>query len=170
MSDESDTTASQAAAFQKIWLESMSKLMHTALTLQPDTAPPEVLREIRSGIFQALAKSWDEYLRSPQFLAAMRQWMDEALSFRKMNNDLASYLRNQLTGGSREELDTVVLTVRHMERRMLDRLEDLSDQVRTLQGEVRPNGNGNAAESPTPVRRPVRKRRGRPRAKGEVKP
>ena len=169
MSDESDTTASQAAAFQKIWLESMSKLMHTAFTLQPDTAPPEVLREIRSGIFQALAKSWDEYLRSPQFLSAMRQWMDEALSFRKMNNDLASYLRNELTGGSREELDTVVLTVRHMERRMLDRLEDLSDQVRTLQGEVRPNGNGNAAESPAPVRRPVRKRRGRPRAKGEVK-
>src|SRR5262245_3038934 len=79
MEDNFAKTTEQAAAFQKIWMESMSKLMQTAFTMTPNSPPPEVLRQIRGGIFQALAQSWEEFMRSPQFLEGMKQWMDSAI-------------------------------------------------------------------------------------------
>jgi hypothetical protein len=132
MNENTDKTAEQAAAFQKIWLDSMAKLMSAAFTFGADSAPPDVLREIRSGIFQALAKSWEEFMRSPQFLDGMKQWMDQAVTFRKMSNDFMAHMRNEMQGSSREDIDTIMLAVRHMERRLLDRVEDLSEAVREL--------------------------------------
>ncbi len=158
MSETSEHTAEQAAAFQKIWLESMSKLMQTVFTFGPNSAPPEVLREIRNGIFQALAKSWEEYMRSPQFLEGMKQWMDQAVAFRKMSNDFMANVRNELQSTSREDVDTIMLTVRHMENRLLDRIEGLAAQVNELKKSL---GDG-------AVRRPAGKTR--PRSPRRLKP
>lgn len=132
MSDNSEKTDQQASAFQKVWTESMSKLMQTAFAFGPDQAPPEVLRQIRSGIFQALAGSWEEFMRSPQFLEGMRQWMESAVTFRKMTNDFMAKVRNEMQAPSREDIDTIMLSVRHMEKRLLDRVEELSAQVHDL--------------------------------------
>jgi uncharacterized protein (DUF2267 family) len=126
----------QAAAFQKIWLDSISKLMQTAFTFGTESAPPEFLREIRSGIFQAWSKSWEEYMRSPQFLESMKQWMDQAISFRKISNDFMANVRNEFQATSREDIDNIMLAVRHMEKRLLDRVEALSAQVDELQEHV----------------------------------
>ena len=132
MSEDFEKTAEQTAAFQKIWMDSMSKVMQSAFTLSPNSPPPEVLRQIRSGIFQALAQSWDEFMRSPQFLEGMKQWMDNAVNFRKMSNDFMAKVRNEMQAPSRDDIDTVMLTVRHMEKRLLDRVEDLAAQISQL--------------------------------------
>jgi len=88
-------TSDQIAAFQKIWTESMSKMMQTAFTVGPNSPPPEILRQMRSGIFQALGQSWEEFMRSPEFLDGMKQWMENAIAFRKMSNDfMANMQRN----------------------------------------------------------------------------
>ena len=141
MNDNFEKTAEQINAFQKIWTESMTKMMQTAFTMAPNSAPPEVLRQIRSGLFQALAQSWDEFMRSPQFLEGMKNWMDNAINFRKLSNDFMARVRNELQAPSREDIDTVMLSVRHMEKRLLDRVEELARQVselnRRLDGEVR---------------------------------
>jgi hypothetical protein len=137
MSENSDKTAEQAAAFQKIWMQSMSRLMQTAFTFTPDAAPPEALRQIRAGIFQALAQSWEEFMRSPQFLDGMKQWMENAIAFRKMTNDFMAKVRNEVQAPSREDIDTIMLSVRHMEKRLLDRVEELSAQVRALNGSTK---------------------------------
>ncbi|HZR17471.1 MAG TPA: hypothetical protein VFE51_09105 [Verrucomicrobiae bacterium] len=132
MSDSTEQTAEQAAAFQKIWMESMSKLMQTAFTFTPDSPPPEVLRQIRTGIFQALAESWQEFMRSPQFLEGMKQWMEGAVAFRRTTNDFMAKVRNEMQAPSREDIDSIMLSVRHMETRLLDRLEQLAGQVSEL--------------------------------------
>ncbi len=137
MNETSESTAEQAAAFQKIWLDSISKLLQTAFTLGGESPPPEILREIRSGIFAALAKSWEEFMRSPQFLDSMKQWMDNAVAFRKMSNDFMATVRNEMQATSRDDIDTIMLAVRHMEKRLLDRVEELSMQVQQLQGDSR---------------------------------
>ena len=137
MSENSDKTAEQAADFQKIWMQSMSRLMQTAFTFTPDAAPPEVVRQIRAGIFQALAQSWEEFMRSPQFLDGMKQWMENAIAFRKMTNDFMAKVRNEVQAPSREDIDTIMLSVRHMEKRLLDRVEELSAQVRALNGSTK---------------------------------
>src|SRR5580765_5756015 len=139
MSDNFEKTAEQAAAFQKIWMDSMSKIMQTAFAFGNSSPPPDVLKQIRSGIFQALAQSWEEFMRSPEFLESMKQWMDTAINFRKMSNDFMAKARNEIQAPSRDDIDTVMLTVWHIENRLLDRGEDLS--VKIAQIDSRLNGH-----------------------------
>jgi hypothetical protein len=136
MNENSGNTAEQSAAFQKIWAESISKMMQAAFTFKPDAAPPELMREIRSGIFEALARSWEEFMRSPQFTDSMRQWMENAVAFRRMTNEFLAKARNEAQAPSREDIDTIMLSVRHMEKRLLDRVEELSRQVSALNGHL----------------------------------
>jgi hypothetical protein len=42
-------------------------------------------------------------------------------------------MRHELQAPSRDDIDTVMLAVRHMEKRLLDRVEQLSSQVSKLQ-------------------------------------
>jgi hypothetical protein len=163
MSDNFEKSADQAAAFQKIWMESMSKVMQSAFTFGNNSPPPDVLKQIRSGIFQALAQSWEEFMRSPQFLESMKQWMDTAINFRKMSNDFMAKVRNEIQAPSRDDIDTVMLTVRHMEKRLLDRVEDLAARIAQLDsrlnghaGQSAPRATGlrsNAAKARKPARR-----------------
>jgi hypothetical protein len=106
--------------------------MQAAFAAGPNSAPPEVLKQIRSGIFQALAESWEEFMRSPQFLEGMKQWMETAINFRKLSNDFMSKIRNEMQAPSREDVDTILLNVHHIEKRLLDRLDELSAQVKHL--------------------------------------
>ena len=151
-----EKTVEQAAAFQKIWTESFSKMFQTAFASGPASPPPDLLRQIRSGIFQALAQSWDEFMRSPQFIEGMKQWMDNAVNFRKMSNDWMARVRNEVQAPSRDDIDTVMLSVRHMEKRLLDRLETLAAQVNQLNGghaksQIRkPSANAAPKKTPQP--------------------
>ncbi len=128
MTDHSDDNGDQAAAFQKIWMESLAKLMQAAFTGSPASPPPELIRQIRSGIFQALAESWDQFMRSPEFLESMKQWMENAVAFRQMSNEFLGTIRNQAQTPSRTDMESVMLYVRHMEERLLDRIEVLAQQ------------------------------------------
>jgi uncharacterized protein (DUF2267 family) len=129
MTDTTDGAADSAAAFAKIWGESITKLLQTAMAFGPEAAPPEVVREIRAGVFKALANSWDEFMRSPQFLEAMKHWMENAITFRKLTNDFMANVRNEMQATSRDDVDTIMLAVRHMEKRLLDRIEELAARV-----------------------------------------
>ena len=140
MNDQSEKSTEQAAAFQKIWSESMSRLMQAAFTFTPNSPPPEeLMKRIRSGILEALAKSWEEFMRSPQFMEGMKQWMDNAVAFRKMSNDFMSNVRNQMQAPSREDTDSVMLAVRHMETRILDRVEELAAEIQALKRGTKPS-------------------------------
>jgi len=135
MNDDFEKTAEQAAAFQQMWVESLSKVMQAAFTMAPNSPPPEVIKPIRSGIFQALAESWEEFMRSPQFLEGMKQWMEQAITFRKVTNDFMARVRNEMQSPSRDDIDTIMLTVRLMEKRILDRVEELANEVTALREE-----------------------------------
>jgi hypothetical protein len=157
MSTQAENASDQSAAFQKIWTESITKLMQAASVFTPGSAPPELLRDIRSGILNALAKSWDEFLRSPQFQEAMKQWMDQAIAFRKMSHDLMGKVRKEMQAPSRDDIDAIMLSMRHMETRILDRLETLEKQLNGAQnGFARPP---TSARGKSTRKRPARKSR-----------
>ena len=134
--NESDfnKASGQAEAYQKMWADSMTSMMQTAFSGSPNSPPPEVLKQIRAGMFQALAQSWEEFMRSPQFLDGMKQWMEGAINFRKLSNDFMAKVRNETQAPSRDDIDTIMLAVRHMEKRLLDRIEQLAAQVNALDG------------------------------------
>jgi hypothetical protein len=122
-------TAEQWAAFQQIWGETFSKLMQLGFTCSPESAPPDFMRQMRSGIFQALGQSWEQFLRSPQFMEGMKQHMDNAIAFRKMSGEFFSKMRHETQSTSRDDIDAVMLAVRHMETRVLDRVERLAAKI-----------------------------------------
>lgn len=141
MNDDSNDpkqTAEQWAAFQKIWTDTFAKMMQLGFSYSPEAAPPEFLRQIRSGIFQALSQSWDQFLRSPQFMEATKQWMEQAVAFRKMTNDLFAKARHETQGTARRDVDGVLLALQKLEARVLDRIDDLAEEVERLKG-ARPN-------------------------------
>ena len=134
-STNTEKTAEQWQAFQKIWTDTFTKMMQLGFT-SPDAAPPEFLRQIRGGIFQALSQSWDEFMRSPQFLESMKQWMENAMAFRKMSNDFLTRARHEGQAPAREDIDATMQAVHHMESRVLDRMEELAKQVGALTARV----------------------------------
>jgi hypothetical protein len=153
-----EKTAEQAAAFQKIWLESASRMMQAGFAMGPNSAPPEVLRQLRSGIFQALAETWEEFMRSPQFMEGMKQWMETAISFRKISSDFLAKARNEMQAPSRDDVDTIMLNIRHIEKRLLDRIEELSAEVREMKQAGRTNSRqATPKASRSRTSRPTRK-------------
>jgi len=163
MSENTEQLTEQMSKFQKIWMETFTRMAQSAFTFSPDSAPPEMVRQMRSGIFQALAQSWDEYLRSPQFMEATKQWMDSAIFYRKMTNDLLTKARHETEDIAREDVDSVMLAVRHMEKRILDRLEDLTARVDALD---RTKANGSARKAAgTAAKATPEKRTARPRTR-----
>jgi hypothetical protein len=158
MDQDFEKSTEQAAAFQKIWVDSVSKMMQAAFTITPNSPPPEVLRQIRSGIFQALAGSWDEFMRSPQFLEGMKQWMESAINFRKISNDFMSKVRNEMQAPSRDDVDTLMVNIRHIEKRLLDRVDELANQVSELNQHLQARKNGRAAPKRKPPLRPAANR------------
>jgi len=165
MSNNFEKSAEEAAAFQKIWLETMSKMAQAAFTVSPNSPPPEVLRQIRSGIFQALAQSWDEFMRSPQFLEGMKQWMENAITFRKMTNEFMGRVRNEMQSPSRGDIDSIMLTVRHMEKRLLDRIDQLATELGELK---RKPGGRQTRPVATPKRKLARRRAQTPAGNGKT--
>ena len=152
--DGTHQTAEQWAAFQQIWGETFSKLMQLGFTFSPESAPPEFMRQMRSGIFQALGQSWEHFLRSPQFMEGIKQHMDNAIAFRKMSGDFFSKVRHETQSTSRDDIDAVMLAVRHMETRILDRVERLAEKID--QANRQPNGSkpkATAAPKPKPKRK-----------------
>jgi len=154
-SDDQGKTGEQWAAFQKIWTDTFAKMMQLGFTYSPEAAPPEFLRQVRSGIFQALSQSWEQFLRSPQFLEATKKWMDQAVSFRKMSNDFFAKVRHETQGTNREEVDNVLQALREL----ASRVEDLSGQVEELKGHVQggPSRNKKRQKPKTSAKRKQRK-------------
>jgi hypothetical protein len=130
MDDQNQNASSQA--FLKIWMESFSKMAQAAMSFSPETAPPELLREMRAGILQALTQSWDEYLRSPQFMQGMKEMMDNAVAFRKLSTEFLTKARHETGGVAQEDFDGLVVAVRRLEARILERLEALSVEITAL--------------------------------------
>lgn len=157
-----------AAAFQKIWMETLSKMTQTGFTFSPESPPPEMFRQMRGGIFRALAESWEQFLRSPQFLKSTKNWQENATAFRKMTNDLLTRTRHELQAPSREDVDTIMLTVRHMEKRILDRMEEVSSEVAALNARL-DNAVNSASPAASGAPRPAQAAANRRRTKTPTK-
>lgn len=146
MNDFTENAFEQAAAFQKVWLETFTKMALPDFSFSPDSTPPEFMRQMRSGIFQALSKSWEEYMRSPQFRDSMKTAMDNAIRFQKMGNDLLTRTHHGLQGTARADVDDLMQAIHHLETRILDRVEEVTTRLDKLEQKLNATGNGAAAK------------------------
>lgn len=150
-----------AQMWTKMWMDMASK-MGQASSFEPDATPPEAARQARSSMFQAMSQYFEQMMRSPQMLEMMKQSMDMAFASRKQFNDMLNRMRQETQGTSRQDVNNLMLAMRHMETRVLDRLEELDFRLEEIGGrldDVEGDQNGNnGARGGAPRRRSARAR------------
>ncbi len=154
--NNAESGTEQWVAFQRIWTETFTRMMQLGFTA-PESAPPEFVRDLRAGILQALSQSWDQFLRSPQFLESMKQWMDNTIAVRQMSNEFLTRVRHEGQAPARDDIDHVLRAVEHLENRLLARIDTLTAQVAALQRQAPASAPGDSAAEPPPSRSPRRK-------------
>jgi uncharacterized protein YdcH (DUF465 family) len=83
-----------------------------------------------------LGETWDDYMRTPQFMEMMKASLNGALDLKRMARDGINRVHEQFENPSKEDIDGVLMAIRHVERRLLDRLEGLDDRVANLDEKI----------------------------------
>lgn len=150
----------QAQLFTKLWIDYATKVASASMRSEPDATPHDTARNVRSAMFEAMTQTADQFLRSPQYLEMLKQSLDMAMGFRKQMNDFLTRMHHEAQGTARQDVDSLMLSMRHLETRVLDcmenltaKLESISRRLDALEGAAH-QGNG---EKAPPPERPVRK-------------
>jgi hypothetical protein len=141
MEDVTEKLQDQAGLFARLWTDFAGKMAMSGLSFTPGAAPPEAARQVRGAMFDGMTKYFDEYMRSPQFLESMKQSLDASMAFRKQFQDFFTQMHHEAQSPAREDIDSVMLTMRHVETRLLDRLDELSARVEEIAARL-PRSNG----------------------------
>ncbi|HEX9786213.1 MAG TPA: hypothetical protein VGA56_26235 [Opitutaceae bacterium] len=158
MDEKFDQAFQQAATFQKMWTDSFSQMAEVWTRASPGKPPPDVIREMRSGMLKVLADCWEEFMRTPQFMEYMKNSMDGVLALRKLGADMMTRNHHATQSPAREDIDGVLLAIRHMERRLLDRIEEVDAGIAEVGRRVEKLEElGNAPPPRTTRKGPTRK-------------
>src|SRR5271166_3417443 len=136
MSDNMNKGFDQVTAFQKLWTDSFANMAGVWSHLSPSSPPSDEVRKMRGGMLKVLAETWDEYMRTPQFMEMMKGSLNGALDLKRMARDGMNRVHEQFETPSKEDIDGVLMAIRHVERRLLDRLEGLDDRVANLDEKI----------------------------------
>jgi hypothetical protein len=129
---EIDKSVDQVVAFQKLWLDSFANMASIWSEFSPTSPPMDELRKMRGGMLKVLADTWEEYMRTPQFIHLMNASLNGALDLKRMARDGLNRVHDQLENTTKQDIDGVLMAVRHVERRILDRLEGIEERVTNL--------------------------------------
>lgn len=128
----SESVFDGAEAITKMWGEFASRMAQASGALKPDDMPPEMARAMRSAMFRAMGEYCDQFMRSPQFLQMMKQSMAGAIQLRRQLNEFLGRVQHEFQGTSRQDVDQLMLALRHLEQRIVDGNEHLLERIEEL--------------------------------------
>jgi hypothetical protein len=130
----------QAQRFAGVWMDYATRMQQAGMMFDPSKAPPEMAKQMRSMALSAMSQYAEEFMRSPEFLQAMKLSLDSAIAFRKQINDFLTEMQHNAQGVARQDVDSLMVTMRHIETRLLDavdriatRLDDISARLNALE-------------------------------------
>ena len=168
--DNGDTTTIPGAdPMTRFWTDMVGRMAATSMSAPP--ASQEMIEQMRSAFLDVLSRHTDEFLRSEQFLATMKQSMDSALAFRQQLNEMLTKSLETLQMPTSSDVVEVIQLVRNMEQRISGRLDDLNERLARLEaslnGAPRQNVETATPQQPAAKARPKNKKkapRTRPRS------
>lgn len=131
--------------FTKFWTDYMSRMGSAGVPMPSMPDSSESARQMQRMLFEAMAKYADDFMRSPQFLEAMKQSLDNALAFRHQINEFLTHALHSAQSPSRSDVDELVALVRNVEERILDRVEAMERRL-----DQRSKGEATPPKSPAP--------------------
>ena len=147
----------QAQLMTNAWMQMAMRMMSAGMKITPDQPPSETQRQMRDASLSVMGEQTDAYLRSPPFLGMMKQSLDASIAFKRQLNELFTQAQHSVEGVARQDVDTLLLSVSHMERRVLDRIENLCERLETVSRRLDamesldPNSNGHARPERLPA-------------------
>jgi phosphate uptake regulator len=147
----------QAQLITNAWMQMAVRMMSVGMTMTPDQPPSESQRQMRDATLSVMGEQTDAYLRSPPFLGMMKQSLDASIAVKRQLNELFTQAQHSVEGVARQDVDTLLLSVSHMERRVLDRIENLCERLETVSRRLDAmesfdtNGNGHTRPERAPA-------------------
>jgi hypothetical protein len=125
-------TFNPAQKLFEFWADVATKVAAAGMAANGDAAPTQSAREVRSTVFEAMGRYADQFMRSPQFLEFTRHSLDGSMQLREQLNDFLTKLRHELQGVARQDIESVLAAVHQMERRVIERLDDIDKKIDEL--------------------------------------
>ena len=147
MTDDGCDVSDAGMNLVQVWLNFASKMVQAGASLPPPQAiPPGAVLEMRSAVLDACTRFWDQFLRSPQFLAMMQQSMTACINWRKQINDCLGELRHEFQEARCQETEQIMLAQRHREQRILDVVENLGTRLDEIAARLAAQGPAGSHE------------------------
>ncbi len=119
--------------FSRFWLDLMSKMSGTPFAPTTAQVQDDAMKRMRQAFFDAWAKHCDEFLRSDTFLDTLKKSMDSALAFKQELNEFLTKALHEKQMPARSDTDSILLVLRSMEDRVLERIDRISKRVDALE-------------------------------------
>lgn len=140
-----------ANPYTQFWSDMMGGMAAPGMTAPP--ASQEMLEQMRKTFFDVLSNNADEFLRSEQFLTAMKRSVDGSLAFRKQINEFLSKSLESLQMPSSADVEEVVQLVRSMDQRISDKLEEITERMERLEQSLDRSSTVTGSENKPTARR-----------------
>jgi hypothetical protein len=161
--DPSTLFAQSAESFTRFWTDCARKMSDSARQQAATPPTPDAIREMRNAFLNALGTAYDEYLRSPEFTQMLSQMLQSGVQFQQRMSEMLGHTRHSMQGASRQDIDTIMEVVQHLERRITDSMARLDERLSSIEQNL---ATGAAAK---PAARKVAKKTARKAAKKSVR-
>lgn len=99
---------------------------------------PDALRRMQGAFFDAMAQYAEQYMRTPQFLEAMKRSMDQSLQFRRQMDDflktnMASAFESASGGATSEILGAIRQSTSQLQAHIDERLAAMEARIGRLE-------------------------------------
>ncbi|MBK8268101.1 MAG: hypothetical protein IPK83_07255 [Planctomycetes bacterium] len=125
-----------ADPFSNFWNEFMSRVaIDGASQSGTATAPAfgEGAKQMQRMFFDTMAKYAEEFMRSEQFLSAMKKTMDQSLQMKKTFDEFLVNAQRGMQAPVKGDVDDVASLLRNIETRVLNRLDKLEVKVAAVE-------------------------------------
>lgn len=147
---EANDSGATSDPFSRFWVDLMSKMSTTPFAPTASQMQDDAMKRARQAFFDAWARHCDEFLRSDAFLDVLKKSMDGALAFKQELNEFMTKALHDQQMPARSDTDSILVVLRSMEDRVLQRIDQLSHRVDALEASV----SGEPPEAASGKRRP----------------
>lgn len=110
-------------------------------------------KQMQRIFFDAMAKYFDDFMRSEQFLQMMKETMDRSLAFKQQVDSFLTQLYRGAQMPAKTDVDDISGLLRSIEANVLDRLGSLETKVAAVEEKRRTGRGAGASRAQRPPRR-----------------
>jgi hypothetical protein len=126
MNESASTPFDAAQPLWQMWWDFLSRTTAAGLSFPPASTPGEAARSTRTAMFRAWGEGWQEFMRSPEFLATMTKSLEASLKGRQQWAEQLGQMQSEMQAVSRQDFDRLVRSLQGFEERVDAHLEEIS--------------------------------------------